>query len=236
MSSFKKRQHTAELMDDPNISLAEMEQTFFQLAQLNALTLAYRPTLSALNFFLNKHIDKKIPLKILDIGSGYGDTLRKIHAWANTRKIKVELTGIDCNRFAAKIAKNATPNNRKIKFITGNIFDFKETENYHVIINSLMTHHLSNSEIIRLLRWMKHHASYGWFINDLHRHPIFYQLTKYFVKMTGFNYIIQHDAPVSVTRAFTRKDWEQLCSQAGQKNISIAWYFLFRYGVRYETS
>jgi hypothetical protein len=53
---------------------------------------------------------------------------------------------------------------------------------------------------------------------------------RHFAKLARFHRFVQHDGPVSIARAFTSSDWEQLISEAGVKssNVSVRWTMPFR--------
>lgn len=236
MISLKRRVEQDELMDDPGIGFEEFAETLAQLEKINGLIASYRPTLQALEYFWKReHGASFRPLKILDVGCGYGDMLRAVRHWAAKKNISVELTGIDLNPHSETAASSATSPEMKIRYLTGNVFAFKPETKFHVVINSLFTHHLGSERIVEVMRWMSANAAYGWFINDLHRHPIPYHFIKYFVKIFGFNRLIKNDAPLSVARSFVRRDWEQLAAATGldPAKFRIDWYWPFRYGVRY---
>lgn len=239
MKFLAQRSLKKELMDDPSIGYEEFEETLAQLELLNQITGAYAPTLEAIHFFIKKHHhDPKQPLRILDIGCGYGDTLRKIYDWTKAQKIAVELTGIDLNPWAKQAADFVTARSNSIRFITQDVFKLKNKRPYHIIINSLLSHHLTDAELIKMMQWMAQNASYGWFINDLHRHPAPYFFIKYFVRLMRFNRLIKNDAPLSVARAFVSRDWQDLSKRAklNQEKLKIRWYWPFRWGVRYESN
>lgn len=237
MIDLAKRIQATELMDEPGIRYEDFAQNLKEIAFLNEITWAYHPTLKALQFFWReKHRDPRRPFKILDIGSGYGDFLRKIYRWGEKKGIVVELTGVDRNPWAEKAARAVTPGEIPIRYSTSDFFDLPTEDRYHVILNSHLTHHLSEEEIIRILRWMTHEALYGWFINDLHRHWAAYYAIKYATRCFPFHRLSRNDGPVSVARSFTRKDWENLIRLSGinrQKSL-IKWFWLFRYGVLYN--
>jgi 2-polyprenyl-3-methyl-5-hydroxy-6-metoxy-1,4-benzoquinol methylase len=236
MISLKERVDQAEIMDDASVGYEEFSQTLRQLELVNHLVSAYRPTLEALTFFWKeKHHGSSAPFKILDIGCGYGDALRKIHHWAKRRGVTVELTGIDLSPWSKQAASAATPTSMGIQYLTQDIFDFKPENPYHVIINSLFTHHLSDADVIRVMQWMTQHAVYGWFINDLHRQRLPYYFIKYFVKACRFNRLIKNDAPLSVARSFVRQDWEKLLAAAklDTRKVQVMRYWPYRWGIRY---
>ncbi|MBP9855564.1 MAG: methyltransferase domain-containing protein [Candidatus Omnitrophica bacterium] len=233
MIELHHRSDFTELIDDRHIDSKILRQTYQQINRINVFTLGYWPTLDAVKYFLTQEGHDRV-LKILDIGCGDGEILRRIDDYGRKRKLSLELTGIDLNREAVSSAADATTS--PINFIHGDIFSLDECLTYDLIINSLTMHHLTNQEIIKLMRWMTTHARKGWFISDLNRHPIPYYFIKYFVKMVRFNPIICHDAPLSVARGFKRREWVDLLTQAKMDlaRVKISWYPNFRYGVRYE--
>lgn len=235
MLSLSHRVDQNELMDDPGISFPEFQQTLGEIEKINRMTGAYRPTLKAIESLAKKPRPDKKTLRILDIGFGNGDFLRHIADWAKQKGIAVDLTGVDLNPWAECAAQATTPLTLKIQYVTRDIFEFVPPEPYHIIINSLFTHHLTHDEIVRVMQWMMRHASLGWFINDLHRHIIPYFFIRSYVRCFSFNRLVRHDAPLSVARAFTRQDWQGLTHQAklSESNVQISWHWPFRYGVFY---
>jgi hypothetical protein len=79
---------------------------------------------------------------------------------------------------------------------------------------------------------MDRHAVRGWFINDLHRHRLPFYFIKYVTRLLRLNFMVRHDAPVSVARAFTSDEWKKILSGAGiPGETKVRWHFPFRYGV-----
>ena len=142
-----------------------------QLARINRLTFAYPPTLRWLKKHLKPHT---ATVTILDIGSGGGDMLRVIEKWTERRGISVELIGVDLNPWSKRSAEALAFPGSNIKHETSDIFAFDQSRRADYIISSLFTHHLSDEALVRFLSWMENHATKGWLVNDLHRHPVPY--------------------------------------------------------------
>ena len=220
---FGSRSHLTELMDEP-CSREVMRACLHDIAKLNRWFLGYRPLLSFLDSLSLAH--RKEPLRILDVGCGYGDGLRRIEQWADARGIAVELTGLDLNRDAVSIAAEAGPSSSNIEWVSENVFSYTLNAPVDVIVSSLFAHHLSDAEIVRFLQWMEQNAQVGWFINDLSRNAVPYQLLKMFTRVAGLHPFVQHDGPVSIARAFVSEDWQKMCSAAGLNlnEVSIEGY------------
>lgn len=200
-----------ELMDQP-CSRDEMRACLLDLARVNRWFLGYRPTL---DWFDELSLRGRGPIRILDVGCGYGDTLRRVERWARERALAVELIGLDLNPDITAIAAEATPMGIGIRWMSGDVFDFSSATPVDLVISSLFTHHLSNADVVRFLRWMEEHASIGWFVNDLSRAPIPYHLFGWFARVMRLHRFVQHDGPVSFARAFRNDDWRRLCAAAG---------------------
>jgi trans-aconitate methyltransferase len=185
------------------------------LALTNRLTMAYRPLLRWLDTLKITQPRLADPLHILDVGCGYGDSLRRIERWAKRRGIAVGLTGIDLNPDATVIAADASPAESAIQWVSANVFDYTPRQPIDLVVSSLFTHHLDEDDIVRFLRWMERHAQIGWFINDLSRAPFPYHFFRIFSKLARLHPFVQHDGPVSIARAFRPAEWRDLCAAAG---------------------
>jgi hypothetical protein len=58
-------------------------------------------------------------------------------------------------------------------------------------------------------------ARRGVVLNDLHRHPVPWALIRWITLAATRNEALRHDAPLSVARAFTARDWSALGAEAG---------------------
>ena len=200
-----------ELMDG-DCSYEDFRSCLRSLEQVNRWLLGYRPTLAWLEQLTRSSHE---PMRILDVGSGGGDLLRQIAGWAKRRSIHVELIGIDLNPYAARAAEESTPTSLGITWITGDALNYRSDKPIHVIVNSLMAHHLEDSEIVALLRWMEATAQAGWFINDLERSDRTARMFSWLGRIAGWHHFVQHDGPVSFRRAFREDDWVRSLAASG---------------------
>ncbi len=216
---FAHRAQLTERLDGP-CSREELRACLRDVARLNRWFLGYRPTREWLESLVLGAESR--PIHILDVGCGYGDGLREIERWAHGRGIAVELTGIDINPDAIAIAAEATLPSSRIHWVAANVFTYRPAKPIDLAISALFTHHLSDDDVVRFLRWMEKNAALGWFINDLSRAPVPYHLLKIFSKVAGLHPFVQHDGPVSFLRAFVDEDWRQMCASAGISKHAIA--------------
>ncbi|HEY1803061.1 MAG TPA: methyltransferase domain-containing protein [Terracidiphilus sp.] len=217
---FLHRAELTELMDEP-CSRDELRACLRDLSRLNRWFLAYRPLLDWLNTFVP--LNPSRPLHILDVGCGYGDSLRRIERWARNRSVAVELTGLDLNPDAIAIAAETTPSGSAIRWVASDVFCWVPGKPVDLIVSSLFTHHLPEPELIRFVEWMDLTSELGWFINDLSRAAVPYHLLRAFTRLCRLHPFVQHDGPVSIARAFIPDDWRRICAAAGLdlRDVSI---------------
>ena len=118
-----------------------------------------------------------------------------------------------------------------IDYRTGDLYGPAAAPPVDYVISSIVTHHMSDDEIVRFLKWMDANARKGWFINDLHRHWLAYHSIKWLTRLFRGSYLVQHDAPLSVARAFRRADWVALLAQAGITQYELRWRWAVRWQV-----
>ena len=101
------------------------------------------------------------------------------------------------------------------------------------MISALFAHHLEDARLVRFPKWMDERALLGWLVNDLRRHMVPYFIARCAPALLCMNRMVRNDAPVSVARAFERRDWERLLEMAGLAGepTTIAACFPFRFAV-----
>jgi 2-polyprenyl-3-methyl-5-hydroxy-6-metoxy-1,4-benzoquinol methylase len=209
---FRHRAHLTERMDEP-CSRDELRSCLRDISRLNRWFLAHRPLFHWLDAFVPPSTLR--PLRILDVGCGWGDSLRRIERWAAKRNILVELTGLDINPDAVAIAAEASPPASRVRWVAADILQYAPGKPFHIVVSSLFTHHLLDRDIVRFLEWMERHAGLGWFINDLSRAAIPYHSLRVFVRLMRLHPFVQNDGPASIARAFQPSDWRRMCLAAG---------------------
>ena len=225
------RATTPELMDDLGLATEELRQNLDELETINTWLGGYRPVLAALAR-LRARFPAGRPLRLADLGSGGGDTLRHVARWARRRHVPVELTGIDANAFMLAYAAARSQVFPEITYRQLDVFspDFAD-QSYDVLTASLFCHHFADAELVELLRRWHRQADVAVIINDLHRHPLAYYSIKWLTRLLRGSRLVQHDAPLSVARAFSRADWQRLLAQAGISRYSLRWCWAFRWQV-----
>jgi 2-polyprenyl-3-methyl-5-hydroxy-6-metoxy-1,4-benzoquinol methylase len=218
---LEQRAIDEELMDAEDLPPETYTAVLHDLAQVNTLTLARRPTLNFLSRLGNR------PLKILDVGFGDGDMLRAIHRWAHKRNVTVSLTGIDLNPNSVAAAQSATPAGMAIDYRTGDYSNLAG-EGWDVIISSLVAHHMTHDQLVAFFRFMDAEARAGWFVNDLHRHRFAYLGYPILASLMRWHPIVRHDGRLSIARSYRPTEWPPILAEAAITGSSIERHFPFR--------
>ncbi|WP_033920538.1 methyltransferase domain-containing protein [Sphingomonas sp. 37zxx] len=212
-----------ELMDAPDLAPETYAAVLRDLAKVNAITLAARPTLA----FLDQIAERARSIRILDVGYGDGDMLRRIAAWAVRRGVTVDLVGIDLNRLSEQVARADTPAHLPITYRTGDYADLAG-QGWDVVLSSLVAHHMTHDQLIAFLRFMDREARLGWFVNDLHRHGFAYAGYPLLARLMRWHPIVRHDGRLSIARSYRPGEWPPILAEAGLADVEVRRAFPFR--------
>lgn len=226
MINLKNRSSQKELLDADDIPFSDIQRNMQELDTINTVLGGHGITLQGLKTFI---ASGPLELSVCEIGCGGGDNLRAIQNYCAKKNITVKLLGIDkkkeCIGYAAERNSHLDAEWTCSDY---QLVDLK-TNPPDIIFSSLFCHHFSNDELVQMMDWMKHNSRLGFFINDLHRHPIAYFSIKWVTSLFSSSYLVKNDAPLSVARGFKKREWQEIFLGAGLKNYSIRWMWAFRY-------
>ena len=198
-----------EQMDDPALPSDVYDAVLADLSRINRLTLAARPTID----FVARAVGASKRFRLLDVGFGHGDMLRRIAHWARRRGIAADLVGVDLNAKSVAAARAATRADSAIDYRTG---DYRNVPGpFDLIVSSLVAHHMDEVELIAFVAHMEGHATRGWFVNDLHRHAFAHAGYPLLARIAGVHRIVREDGTLSIARAFRPSEWGPILARAG---------------------
>jgi len=237
MPDFSKRSYEKEFLDRDDIPFEDIKRNMEELDYINRKLGGHKITLAGLRAMIGTR--KKGPgeseesISILEIGCGGGDNLRVIKKYCEKKKIAVKLAGVDINPHCIEFARSRKEN-KGIEFFSSDYKLFKPASKPDIIFNSLFTHHFRDEEVIEIFRWMKENSIKGFFVNDLHRHPLAYYSIKWLTNFFSKSYLVKNDAPLSVMRGFKRNELIDLNSKSSLLNFQLNWKWAFRWLLIYS--
>jgi 2-polyprenyl-3-methyl-5-hydroxy-6-metoxy-1,4-benzoquinol methylase len=225
-----QRSTEKELLDAPDIPEEDIRRNMQELDTINTWLGGHAITIAGLKRFA---IGKE-RLSVCEIGCGGGDNLAAIAKWCKKKGIGISLTGIDINPFCIRTATEKWNENKALADIPVQLIvsDYREAElsvKPDIIFSSLFCHHFTDEELVTQLEWMYAHSLHGFFINDLHRHPIAWHSIRILTRLFSKSYLVKNDAPLSVKRSFVKSEWLSLLQQAGISTFSVHWKWAFRW-------
>lgn len=233
MVNLKDRSSVKELLDGDDIPFDDIRQNMKELNTINTFLGGHNITVAGVAAILNRLPGKKA-ITICEIGCGGGDNLIAINSWCSKNKIPVQFIGIDIKKECIDFAKSQCAY-LDAEWIQNDYastsFGIKKPD---IIFSSLFCHHFSNNDVVNMLCWMRLNCSKGFFINDLHRHPVAYYSIRWITKLFSSSYLVKNDAPLSVARGFTKNEWKKLFNLTGIKNYMIQWKWAFRHLIIYR--
>jgi 2-polyprenyl-3-methyl-5-hydroxy-6-metoxy-1,4-benzoquinol methylase len=230
MIDLSERSTQEEVMDDLDSSGSIIDQTLKELETINTLLGGNYVTLNGLDLLLNTS-NKKESITIVDLGCGGGDILRLIAKWGEQKNISLQLTGIDANPNIVDFAFAHT-SEKDIQYKALNIFseEFKQ-QRFDVVVSTLFFHHFTSDQLADFFKQLKTQVRIGIVINDLHRHWFAYYSIKWLTQLFSKSPMVVNDAPLSVARAFRKKDWIEIFEKAGITNYKLRWMWAFRWQI-----
>ncbi|OLY91678.1 Methyltransferase domain-containing protein [Cnuella takakiae] len=223
---FATRSYTPELLDQPHIPFADIRQNMRELDTINTLLGGHAITLKGLQKLVPGQV-QQAPVSILEIGCGDGNNLRVVQQWAERKGLSLQLTGVDYNPECIAYARQL-PANNAIQFICSDYRTVAAAQKSDIVFSSLFCHHFTDAQLVEQLQWMQANSNIGFFINDLHRHPLAYHSIRLLTRLFSKSYLVKNDAPLSVLRGFKRGEWRHLLKEA-KVDAQINWAWAFRW-------
>ncbi len=220
-----RRSLEEEWMDAPDLDPGNYAALLKDLAQVSTTTMGRDPTIA----FLERAIGPARRFRLLDVGFGHGDMLRAIANWAKRYHIDAELVGTDLNPKSEQVARDATPSDLPISYLTGDYADLSgKAGDFDFIVSSLVAHHMSHDQLVNFVRFMESSAKRGWLVNDLHRHSLAWMGFPALALLMRWHPIVRHDGQLSIARSYRPDEWPPILDEAKVEGARIYRAFPFR--------
>lgn len=217
-----------ELMDLPDQDETALRSDLENLGKLNR-TFGGR---KAVETVFHRLADRAGKLLLIDLASGYGDHGRNLLQISRERQQDLTIVAVDFQFQTLKIAREATPPGQKMFFVQADArqLPFRD-KTADLAFCSLALHHFAEKDALTVLQEMARIGNRGLACVDLVRGRLaaacIWLLTTLFMR----DPMVQHDARLSVRRAFTHDEMKSLAAQAGWPKLSQIRFFWFQQAV-----
>jgi len=158
-------------------------------------------------------------MRVVDLATGSGDIPRLLVDHARKIGAQIEIDAVDRQAATLEIARSLSPEYPEISYHIGNILEWDFPQRYDMAFCSLVLHHFSDDDAVKLLRRCRELSKKFVLVTDLRRGFLLragvYMLTAVIFRepMTRF------DARLSAQRAFSFSEMRSLAVQAGWENF-----------------
>jgi ubiquinone/menaquinone biosynthesis C-methylase UbiE len=236
----------AELMDMPGNDPAVLAENLADLQRANRLFGGVHLTVRALAR-LTPTLHPGAELTILDVATGGADIPRAVLAWTQERGLYARVLATDISSEVLRAAAGTSRPERAVAAgISGLHFtvadstsrlDFAVADgralplrdrSVDVAMCSLALHHLPPGDAVTMLREMRRVARLGVIVNDLVRNWIGYAGAVLYTRVCTRNPLTRNDGPLSVRRAYTRREMAALARRAGLGPVQFRGFLGYR--------
>lgn len=217
---FIRRSYRKELMDDFSVSDGDLVDALRELRLINKFLGGVSVSREGVNCFVDK---QHSALKILDVGGGSSDIVYSL----NNNNINAEICSVDLNRYTCHYQKKIAGNGKIICADALNL-PFKDNS-FDLIHVSLFLHHFEETEIVQIIKQFILISERGIVINDLRRNILAYWGIRILTLFFSKSRLVKNDGPLSVRRAFVKKDLIKILEKSGVNSYQIKRKWAFRF-------
>jgi SAM-dependent methyltransferase len=222
------RSDATELMDAETIDPVELAGNLRDIRRVNrllggtAIILRHLPVILAT-------IPGTQSVSLLDLATGSADIPVAVSRWAKRTGQALSIVASDASAEMLSAARAHIVGHPKITLAR---YDARAVplpdRSFDVVLCSLALHHFVPEEAMLVLREMNRLARAGFILNDLCRSRVGLAAAWAAGHLTTRNRLTRHDAPLSVRRAYTPVELDDLLRRAGINDAIITTHPWFR--------
>jgi len=204
-----------EMMDRPQPVSPELERDLERLRQLNRWFGSHR----LVSTFIRRWIMPGPQIRVVDLATGSGDIPRLLVEYARKIGAQIKIDAVDQQAATLEIARSLSADYPEISYYAANILEWDCPQKYDMAFCSLVLHHFSDDDAVKLLRRCRELSRRFVLVSDLRRGFLLrtgvYTLTAFIFREP----MMRFDARLSAERAFSFKEMRELAMRADWKNF-----------------
>lgn len=213
MMIFSTQRHIEnELMDDPALAPSAHAAALRGLRRINVMSRTAASLWPAITRIATGHATTP---SLLDVACGGGDVAVALARRAQAQGMPLDVFGCDMSPVALEQATSlAHDAGLSVEFFRWDAVNDPLSGHYTIITATLFLHHLTDEQIIALLRRLAAHADHL-IVSDLLRGPIGYALAWFGTRLLSTSRVVHVDGMRSVRAAVTMPEAKRLAEAAG---------------------
>ena len=223
--NLQHRSYQEEFLDAYDIPFEDIRRNMQELNFINTWLGGHSITIKGFKQILGKRKE----ISVCEIGCGGGDNLVAIAKWCSKKNVRLHCIGIDIKKECIEVAEANKHLTEAAEWITSDYKYVMFKARPDIIFSSLFCHHFTDDALVQQLKWMHTNSTVGFFINDLQRHWLAYRSIKMLTSLFSSSYLVKNDAPLSVARGFTQKEWFNIFSKSSLHSFTVSWQWAFRF-------
>lgn len=225
----------AERMDEPGQDPAELGRSLADLRGVNRWLGGYRVVLHHLERLAARH--PRPAYRVLDVATGSADVPLKVAAWARARGIRMEIVATDLHATTLEHARRQAAADPDVRVEPADALDLPYADGaFDLALCSTALHHFdARDQLLRVLRELHRVSAIGGIVNDLRRsRPALAGAHLLAATFWRTHPVTRHDGPLSVRRAFTPAELNDLARAAGLPGARVHAHVPFRVALVWE--
>jgi 2-polyprenyl-3-methyl-5-hydroxy-6-metoxy-1,4-benzoquinol methylase len=204
-----------EMMDRPQPVSIELERDLERLRQLNRWFGSY----GLISTFIRRWIIPGAKLRVVDLATGSGDIPRLLVDHARRIGARIEVDAVDRQAATLEIARKLSVGYPEISYHEANILEWDCPQGYEIALCSLVLHHFSDDDAVKLLRRCRELSNRFVLVSDLRRGFLLKTGVHMLTALIFRESMTRFDARLSAQRAFSFGEMRELAIRAGWQNF-----------------
>jgi SAM-dependent methyltransferase len=204
-----------EMMDRPQPVSIELERDLERLRQLNRWFGSY----GLISTFIRRWIIPGAKIRVVDLATGSGDIPRLLVDYARRIGARIEVDAVDRQAATLEIARKLSVGYPEISYHEANILEWDCPQGYDIALCSLVLHHFSDDDAVKLLRRCRELSNRFVLVSDLRRGFLLKTGVHMLTALIFRESMTRFDARLSAQRAFSFGEMRELAIRAGWQNF-----------------
>lgn len=239
---MKQRNLVPEKMDDPGLCPEEHHRALAGLRRINRLSGTATQLQREVLRITSRDASRE--WRILDVGCADGEIAYELSKLLSDH-LRFKLTGWDMSEVAiaaarARLESATKPNTPSLRFEVRNLFDELDAicgdPPFDIVYCTLLLHHFSNEDAVRILAAMKRLAHRAVIVDDLQRSTLGWWLASVGCRILSRSPVVHFDGPQSVRAAFSCNEALRLANNAGLSGAKLRRHWPERYMLCWENA